>query len=100
MIPPGLERGDPITVYWEDICDDVTGDPSNPSPVHRKTIAHFWSLITIKERPYLVTTSTMDSDISDQSGYSIYPIGTIIKVTPFKKRRPRKPKDETPPSTT
>ena len=86
---PQLQRGDVISVSWLDICTDPVGNPDHAVPMRRHTIGIFWGRQDWEGRELLVTTDTLDTD-SDQSGYTVYPVGCIESVQIIKRAR-RKP---------
>lgn len=88
-----LLRGDLLRVEWVDIAEDPVGNPANAQLARRTSYGLFWGLQQSHEVSCLVTTTTVDLDVADQSGYVIYPIACVRKITVIKRaRRPRAPK--------
>lgn len=74
-----LQKFDRIEVQWRDICEDPTGNPANATAARRMSIGLFLEVKEDRGIESLVTSTTID-DITDQSGYCIYPIGCVEKV--------------------
>jgi hypothetical protein len=83
--PPPLTR---VEVEWEDIYEDVVGDPSTARTAHRITTGYFLKKTRSKQsqRTIVVTCTTLEIDdegkrkAGDQSGWCSYPIGAIIAI--------------------
>lgn len=76
-----LRRGDLIEVKWLDITEDPVGNPSEATLPVRHSVGYFWGATM----GTFVTTGTMDSDVADQSGYVIYPMGVIVGIKRIRK---------------
>ena len=83
--PPPLTR---VEVEWEDIYEDVVGDPSTAKTAHRITTGYFLKKARSKKsrRTMVVTCTTLDIDdegkrsAGDQSGWCSYPVGAVIAI--------------------
>lgn len=83
-----LKRGDLIKVTWIDATDDSVGDPDTASCVERVSYGLFWSQGPRNGHEILVTTTTIDSHGTHQSGYSALPIGMVTKIEVIKRGKP------------
>lgn len=92
--PEELVRGDLIDVQWVDINEDPVGDPVDAAVLPRLSVGYFWGLAESHGVKCLVTTTTMDKDGSEQSGYCIYPLSVVLRIRSIRKKRRRKKKDE------
>ena len=99
-----LLRGDLLRVEWVDIAEDPLGNPALASLARRTSYGLFWGFQESHGVNCLVTTTTVDHDVSGQNGYVIYPVGCVRGVEVIKRvRRPRAPRktasavDESPP---
>ena len=92
-----LLRGDLLRVEWVDIAEDPLGNPALASLARRTSYGLFWGFQESHGVHCLVTTTTVDHDVSGQNGYVIYPLGCIRNVTVIKRvRRPRVKKPKAP----
>ena len=83
--PPA--RGDLLKVHWCDIYEDPTGDPSTAKPIERVSFGLFFAQEVRGPGECLITTTTLDKDGTTQSGYCIYPKGTILDIEVVKRAR-------------
>lgn len=81
------EPGTPVAVYWEDIQEDVVGDPDAAETAERLTIGIYMGRRKKNGRFYLITTTTVEGwearKYGDQSGWAAYPIGAVVKLVPL-----------------
>lgn len=84
-------RGDLVEISWLDICEDVVGDPDEAKLSRRTSYALFWERRKDEHGvEVLVTTTTMDDDLSGQNGYCIYPALCVTRMKVIKRaRKPR-----------
>ena len=81
--PPPLTQ---VEIEWEDIYEDVVGDPSSAKTAHRVTTGYFLKKTRKKGRTIVVTCTTLEVDdegkrsAGDQSGWCSYPVGAIIEI--------------------
>src|SRR5258706_14714782 len=92
-----MERGDLIRVEWEDIQENVIADTTRAEPAIRTSFGLFWEEKIIRDRQYLVTTTTIDRSSTDQSGFCCYPMGCVLSIHVEKKRGRRKKKEDVRP---
>lgn len=101
-----LLRGDLLRVEWVDIAEDPLGNPALASLARRTSYGLFWGFQESHGVACLVTTTTVDHDVSGQNGYVIYPVGCVRTVEVIKRtrrprvRRARSAADGTPPTST
>jgi hypothetical protein len=89
-IPTDLQRGDLLQIEWADIYEDATGNPDTARLSKRVSYGLFWHRAVDRGLPVFITTTTLDDDVSAQSGYCIYPEAVITKVHVVRRvRRPR-----------
>ena len=92
-----LLRGDVLRVEWVDIAEDPLGNPALASLARRASYGLYWGLQESHGLPCLVTTTTVDHDVSGQNGYVIYPLGCVRGVEVIKRtRRPRPARKKAP----
>ena len=85
-----LARGDLLRVEWVDIAEDPVGNPAVAQLARRTSYGLFWAFQESLGVPCVVTTTTVDHDVSGQNGYVIYPVGCVRGVVVIKRvRRPR-----------
>jgi len=91
VIPADLERGDLLQIEWLDITEDPVGNPDQPKLAHRHSIGFFWTVGEDAGVRTLVTTTTLESDDEvENSGYCVYPEGTVHRVKIIKRKRRRR----------
>ncbi len=82
--PPA--RGDLIQLDWVDIYEDPTGDPAKAVLKRRTSYAIFWDR---RQDPtgleVIVTTTTVDEDVTAQQGYCIYPAACVVSLEVIKR---------------
>jgi hypothetical protein len=76
-----------IEVSWVDIYEDVTGDPDKARLAKRPSLGYFWGRTVFEGIPVLVTTNTLDTELSGQQGYCCYPEACIVAVKVIKRKR-------------
>lgn len=95
-----LLRGDLLRVEWVDIAEDPLGNPALASLARRTSYGLFWGFQESHGVHCLVTTTTVDHDVSGQNGYVIYPVGCVRSVEVIKRtRRPRAMRKKAPAAT-
>ena len=82
-----LVRGDLLKIHWVDIYEDPTGNPDAARPSERASFGLFWAQEIRGPVECVVTTTTLDKDGPAQSGYCIYPLGTILKIEVVKRAK-------------
>jgi hypothetical protein len=85
MNSPG--KGDLIQVDWVDIAEDPVGDPNKAQLARRTSYGLFWEIRHDGAQEVLVTTTTVDRGSAEQSGYCIYPLSCVVKLSVIKKRK-------------
>jgi hypothetical protein len=86
-------RGDLIQLDWVDIYEDPTGDPGKAVLKRRTSYAIFWDR---RQDPsgleVIVTTTTLDDDVTAQQGYCIYPAACVMALKVIKRSRKMAPR--------
>jgi hypothetical protein len=96
VLPQDLHRGDLLKIVWADIAEDSTGDPDKAALSARTSYGIFWCRREDRGLYVLITTTTLDDDVSGQNGYCIYPEAVVLELEVVKRaRRPRKPRTRT-----
>lgn len=84
------QRGDVVEVVLVDGREDPIGDPGQ-AQLHRATrCALYWGAIQSHGIAALVLTTTHDDEGSEQSGYAIYPLASVLSVKVVKRPRRKK----------
>jgi len=81
--------GTPVAVYWEDIYEDVVGNPDAAVTAERVSIGYYLGRKRKGKRWYIITSTTRESwtagsGTEDQSGWCAYPVGAVVKLIPLK----------------
>lgn len=86
-------KGDLVRIEWIDIFEDSIGNPEKAELARRTSFGLFWGNKNDAGVECVVTTTTIDKDDHIVSGYCIYPLSCVTKLTIIKRaRRPRKSK--------
>ena len=79
--------GTPVAVYWEDIYEDVVGDPDAAETAERVSYGIYMGRRKKNGRVFLVTSTTREGWeaglYGDGSGWCSYPVGTVVKMVPL-----------------
>ena len=79
--------GTPVAVYWEDIYEDVVGDPDAAGTAERVSYGIFMGKRKTNGRQFIVTSTTREGweagKYGEQSGWCAYPIGAVVKMVPL-----------------
>lgn len=76
-------QGDLIKVEWLDIYEDPTGNPEHAKYYTRASYGIFWA----QDSDKLVTTTTIDPDGPQNSGWCCYPVGTVKSIQVIKRHK-------------
>jgi hypothetical protein len=79
------ERGNLIRVIWYDVSEDPVGSPESATLSRRTSYGIFWAFRKDHNLDVLVTTTTVDEDGHEQSGYCIYPAANIESIKVYDK---------------
>jgi hypothetical protein len=76
--------GSLIAIYWEDIYENIVGDPDEAETAERITYAVYLGKKRKGNRWQITTTYTLegweDKDYGSQSGWTSYPVGAIARI--------------------
>jgi hypothetical protein len=92
------EAGTPVAVYWEDIQEDVVGDPDLAETAERISYGIYMGRKRKGKRWFIVTSTTLEGwesrKYGGQSGWCSYPVGAVVKVVPLVDPEAPEPEEE------